>query len=261
MRAIKAAQSHTFADEEGASGRARAEVATALREAPYAREGMSTEELLGLEQKHQQQPALLYLLAISCGDQAIQIYLNCERQYPKSLFVRQWKSAILVSRGRPNLAIAEYEALLRENPSTPGLRTGLGILYDQAGNWEKALDQFRQELVLSPQDDSALRGVSKCLLHLGRFEEAGRYLKPIAARKSPPKWTLMDLASVEENSGDLERAIEHVRRVIEQDPQDQMAHYRLSHLYRRINRTDLAEKEAVEFRRLQGAAHTPEVPP
>jgi tetratricopeptide (TPR) repeat protein len=254
LRALQDAQSMTFADENGVSVRARSALATALREAPYAREGMSTEELLEIERNHREQPALLYLLAISCGEQAMQIYLNCEKHYPQSLFVRQWKAEMLTSRGRPNLAVAEYEALVTEAPSSPGLHNALGTLYGRDGNWEKALDQFRQELVLSPQDVSALQGTCVCLKHLGRFEEAGCYLQPLIVRKPAPKWALIQLANIEEDSGHLEKAIEYARRVLEQDPQDRKAHYLLSQLYRRTNRTDLAEREAAEFRRMQGAA-------
>jgi tetratricopeptide (TPR) repeat protein len=251
VQALKAAQTNPAAESDP-TRKARSAVADAFREAPYVREGMSVEEMGNLLRDHRREPALLYLLAESCGEEAIRTFLSCERQFPRSLVVRRWHAEILASEGRSDSAIAEYGALIEESPRTLGIHTDLGAIYRRMGDWEKALEQFRQELALSPHDERALERVSECLVHLGRFEEERDFLKPLTTGNSPSKWVLLDLANVEEQLGDLQRAIADMQLLVKRDPKDPMAHYRLSHLYKKINQAHLAEKEAAEFRCLKG---------
>ena len=197
VQALKEAQTDPVVESDP-TRKARSAVAEALREAPYIRDGMSVEEMGSFLRDHRREPALLYLLAVSCGEEAIRTFLSCERQFPRSLAVRQWHAEILASEGRNDSAVAEYQALIEESPHTLGLHTDLGAIYRRMGDWEKALDQFRQELALSPHDERALERVSECLVHLGRFEEERDFLTRLTIGNSPSKWVLLDLANVEE---------------------------------------------------------------
>lgn len=245
-QAIRAARDEAAPDARGA-------MPLALRNAPYLKRGMDLAEMGALLKTHRSDPALLYVLAVACGEQAIQAYLYCREHFPGSVAARRLQAELLASQGRDEAAVSEYETLLRDAPRSPELHHALAMLYRRLGDWERALAQFQQERQAAPDDERALAGVSECLLRLNRFEEVRRLLTPVIASSSSPEWALLDLAAAEESLDHFDGAIRALEGAARQEPQNQAVHYRLMRLYRLANRTDLAEKEAAIFRRLKTA--------
>src|SRR4030095_11906436 len=70
-----------------------------------------------------------------------------------------------------------YHRAREHTPRARGIRLRLGDLYQAAGEPEKALEAYRQELSLNPGDATALSKVGTALLDQGRLEEAAEHLK------------------------------------------------------------------------------------
>lgn len=249
VRALRKAQINSYVDN--ASVIAESVRESALQGAPYVRAGMPVEELAALVKRHPRQAALLYLLVLACGRQAIATFRCLELEHPDSSVVHTWNGDMYASVGRYQAAIKEYKTVIRKSPNNPDIHHALAKCFEQLGHWENALQEYRQESALSPHDERALRGIARCLIHLGQFEELTRILGPIVNQGNPSFWSLTDFAEAEERLGNVRRAIECLEKAIKLNPASATAHYRLSALYRQIHRSDLASQEAAEFGRLK----------
>jgi tetratricopeptide (TPR) repeat protein len=245
LRAIEAARQNSSPDARGA-------VAIALRKAPYLSLDTGAEELGQLLLKHPNDPALLYVLGVVCGEEAMRNFQLCQSRYAGSVGVRRLYAEILASRGRHDEAVAEYEALIRASPTPSGVHHDLAMLYRKRGAWDKALCEFELEQRTVPEDERVAVGISECLLHLGRYEALSRHLKPITVAKEPPEWALLDAASAAKELGQLDDAIRYLHQATLHYPDSPTVHYRLSRLYRLAGRTDLATKENAIFSKLKG---------
>jgi len=222
-----------------------------LKNAPYLRPGMSIAEMASLLPQRANDAALLYILGVVCGEQAMQAFLLCEKQYPDSVPVRRLRAEMLASQGRYDEAVAVYRSLADLPRPAPGLHHDLAMLYRKTGEWDKALGEFQQQQRVQPDDERAAVGISESLLRLGRFAELRQHLKPIAAAPSPPEWALLDLSSAEQELGNLDGATYCLQVAARQDPASQTVHYRLSRLYSLAGRQELAAQEARTFQKLK----------
>ncbi|PYV89802.1 MAG: hypothetical protein DMG05_12725 [Acidobacteria bacterium] len=245
MLAIEAARQNSSPDARGA-------FTVALRNAPYLSLDTGVEELGQLLLKHPNDPALLYVLGVVCGEEAMQNFRLCQSRYARSVAVRRLHAEILASRGRHTEAVAEYEELIRSSSTPAGAHHDLAMLYRKTAAWDKALREFELEQRAAPEDERAAVGISECLLRLGRFEALKQHLKPITMAKEPPEWALLDAASAEKELGRLDDAIRYLRQAMLHYPESPTIHYRLSRLYRLAGRKDLARQEDAVFSRLKG---------
>ena len=239
---------------QNSSPDAHAAFAAALKNAPYLRPGMSIQEMASLLPQHGNDAALMYILGVVCGEQAMQAFLLCEKQYPDSVAVRRLRAEMLASQGRYDEAVASYRVLADLPHPPPGVHHDLGMLYRKTGEWDKALGEFQQQQRTQPDDERSAVGISECLLRLGRFAELKQHLKPIAAGPSPPEWALLDLSSAEQELGNLDGATQCLQLAARQDPTSQTVHYRLSRLYSLAGRQDLAAQETKTFQKLKSMA-------
>lgn len=74
-------------------------------------------------------------------------------------------------------ADAELIALTPELPRSADEHTQVGRLFVQAGDQERALQQFEQALRLNPSDPAALQGAGQAEFQLARYRDAIRYLE------------------------------------------------------------------------------------
>jgi tetratricopeptide (TPR) repeat protein len=68
--------------------------------------------------------------------------------------------------------LPEAERLSRENPQSAEYKTKLGNVYYDLGQYEKAIEAYRQSLQLHPQDASVETDMATALHYLGRHDEA-----------------------------------------------------------------------------------------
>lgn len=67
---------------------------------------------------------------------------------PHSFRISQLRAGFFQATGKPAEALAELEQLLRNDPKVRGLHYTLGCLYTEARQYDRALEQFNQEMSL-----------------------------------------------------------------------------------------------------------------
>jgi Flp pilus assembly protein TadD len=114
----------------------------------------------------------------------------------------------------------QFEEELKIDPGNAGAEYELGEMARQARQWNVAIEHFTRAVTLDPDFVDALTGLGKALVSAGRAAEA---VAP------------------------LERAVKLA-------PDDPVPHYQLSFAYRRVGRSQDAEKELVVYRQTHDKA-------
>ncbi len=226
---------------------ARSGFAEAIAQAPYLRSDLTLEQGLALFSEHRDDPALLYVLSVLAGEQAMQSIVDCQTRFPGSPWLAQFRAQMLAAQGQPEEAIAIYSELLSSHPELPELTHELAMLYRKQGEWGKANELFHTELAADPADERAVTGISESLIQMGRYGEARDLLKPRFSSVPAPLWASMDLSLADQKLGKYEEAIDVLRRAEKSFPRDKTIHFRLMRLYTLTGQQDLAAKEHLLF--------------
>ena len=83
----------------------------------------------------------------------------------------------LVRDGRIDEAIALYREILAQNPSNLKARNNLGVLYDELGSLDLALEQFEAAELIEPENVELLNNYGSVLGAMGRYDDAADLLR------------------------------------------------------------------------------------
>ena len=206
------------------------------------------EAVLTIWHQHQDDPALLYQLAVMSGEQSMRQIELCSQQYPDSPYLAQQQFEILADQGREDEAVSGFEELLHSHPELPDLRYNLGMLYRKQRQWDKALAVFYQELDANPQDERAAVRVSEALEQTTRWQELRDFLAPRMQQKSLPLWACLDFAKALEHLEENREAIHVLETALASYPSSKPVHWRLLHLYRLSGDMQKVSAEAKWFK-------------
>jgi tetratricopeptide (TPR) repeat protein len=238
-------------DEAHTSGDPRSAFAIAHRASPNFRADLGFDAVLTIWDQHQDDPALLYQLAVISGEQSIRQIELCSQQYPDSPYLAQLQFEMLADHGREEEAVDGFEGLLHSHPEMPDLRYDLGMLFRKQGQWEKALAVFRDELSANPKDERAAARVSEALDKLMRWTELRDFLAPRVQHETP-LWAILDLAEAFEQLGESSKAISVLSKAESEYPSSRAVHFRLLHLYRSTGQMPKVVAEAEWFKSRPG---------
>lgn len=196
---------------------------------------------------HPHDAALLYQMTVLSGEESIKVVRRIAAEVPDSVYLQQMHADILADQHQEDAAIQLYKDLIQANPEQLDLRYSLGMLYGKQQRWEEALAVLREELRLAPDEERATARVSEALLQLGRYDEESRLLQPMVDAGQPPLWALLDLAEVNEHTGQHQRAVRFLQQAERLDPADKTVHYKLMRLYLRLGRVAEARQEQAMF--------------
>jgi len=243
LRAIENARSQSSPNARGAE-------AEALKSASYIGSQPTFDHLAALWPRHSKDPALAYLLGVECGELAMTSYLQCEKDYPDSLALAQLQAEMLAHQGRYDDALAHLRQLAARVPESADLHRDLGLTYYRTGHYADALTEFERQSRLEPHSEEPEVAISKCLLQLGRLDDAAARLKPMVETERAPDWALLDWATVQQDLGQVSQAIGALKRLEERDTSNVTVHYRLAQLYSRVGNHAEAAREFAAFSRL-----------
>jgi tetratricopeptide (TPR) repeat protein len=88
----------------------------------------------------------------------------------------------LLQRNERTQAESEIIAMQAGLPADPTLRAQVGSLFARIQEYDRALDQYRRALDLSPRNVTALAGAGESAFQLGHFRSATRYLRAAVAQ-------------------------------------------------------------------------------
>jgi tetratricopeptide (TPR) repeat protein len=234
--------------EASRAGDPRSAFPLAQSASPNFHAGLGFEEVLATWRQHENDPALLYQLAVLSGEQSMQQIELCDRRYPDSPYLAQLQFEMLADQGREDEAVSGYEGLLHSHPELPDVRYDLGMLYRKQRQWDKALAVFRQQLDANPRDERAAARVSEALDQLTQWTALRDFLTPRVQQETPPLWATLDLAEALEQLGEARKAISILSHAEPQYPSSRAVHFRLLHLYRSTGDRQRADAEAQWFK-------------
>jgi tetratricopeptide (TPR) repeat protein len=230
----------------------------------------------------------LYFLAEACADggkdlDALDFLVQAHKLAPRNTDVIVLMARLSMKQSFYGDAIPLLEEGLKVDPHRPDLLAALGECYFMSGKVEQALPTFQTLLQVDPSSRSyAFLGV--CYRHLGRFDQAEKYLQQglklnprdvpclynlgyIASRQGQydlgerrlkqaleidPNYVeaLLELGNLKMHQGKFEEAVPLLRRCAKLDPHPAPVYYRLAAAERQLHQTEAAERDMKIFQTL-----------
>ena len=193
--------------------------------------------------------SLLYLSYRIHSDLANRAILTMAMADPASAELYQTMARELARQGETDQAIADYREALRINPRLPGAHTELGDLFFHSQD-EKlraaAAGEFQAALDANPGDEKAELAMGVLAARRGDLTSAYTDDSRALQLEANDSDACTELAKVLIQMDRNDEARQLLERAVQIDPSNDVAHFRLSTLYRKQGKTDEA-KEQVEL--------------
>ncbi|WP_338770004.1 tetratricopeptide repeat protein [Massilia sp. METH4] len=204
-----------------------------LAQAAYAadnRDRALAEARRALELKPDSELAVLTLAQVlGDGDAASQLFAGFLKKNPGAREVRSAYARLSVEQKRYDVARAQFEQMLKDEPDNPGTLYALGIMSIQAGDQNGAETYLRRFVAVLGESDDPERDPSKGLMLLaqiaeerGDFDGALAWLDKVSADEPRLYMTSrLKRAHLVAKKGDLERARTMLHEIAAVDPAEQ----------------------------------------
>jgi tetratricopeptide (TPR) repeat protein len=142
-----------------------------------------------------------------------------------------------------------FEALAQRYPETPGVHYAFGVFL-LAEQPDTAVEEFKRELKVAPQNVWAKTQIAFALIRKGEFEAAKPWAQQ-AVEQSPTEFVARNaLGQILLETGDVEGAIRELEQGVKLASDSPAMHFALARAYRRAGRNADADREQAEFTRL-----------
>jgi len=174
---------------------------------------------------------------------------------PDSARMHQILAQHFVNEGNIKAAIEQYREALRIDPRVSGAHFELGeaILQDslKTDSQDEARKEFESALQQNPNDEKAECWLGALAFLQGRTDDALRQYTHALELNPQDASAQVGVAKVQISLGYQKQALEHLLDAVRIDPSSSNAHFRLSQLYRQMNRTADADRETAIFKSLR----------
>jgi tetratricopeptide (TPR) repeat protein len=142
-----------------------------------------------------------------------------------------------------------FEALATRYPETPNVHYAFGVFL-LAEQPDAAIEEFKRELKVAPQNVWAKTQIAFALIRRGDFDTAKPWAQQ-AVDQSPTEFVARNaLGQVLLETGDVEGAIRELEAGVKLASDSPAMHFALARAYRRAGRNADADREQAEFTRL-----------
>jgi Tfp pilus assembly protein PilF len=198
---------------------------------------------------------VLYVVYRIHTDLATQARHTLAMVAPDSARMHQLLAQHLINEGDAKNAVAQYREALRIDPRLPGAHFELGeaILMDSvsAQGQQEAQKEFEAAIAANPGDAKSESRLGGLFSLRGDNESAQKHYLRAAELDPNESEAQVGLGKVLMSSGHSEEALPHLLAAVGIDPTNAPAHYRLSQLYRQLERASDAEREMGTFQELR----------
>jgi tetratricopeptide (TPR) repeat protein len=150
-------------------------------------------------------------------------------------------------------ATVEYLAAIAKcpDPYLPGLHYSLGTSYWMEAKWDLAIDQFRQELAISPENYMATWKMGDSYLFERKYDDAKTYLEKSLQQKPDLPQADRDMGKLFIRTGHPDQALPYLKKVLQSDPDEPTTHYLLAEAYRKLGNESEVKSELAVFEKLK----------
>jgi tetratricopeptide (TPR) repeat protein len=200
-------------------------------------------------------PGVLYLSSHVYSDLATRASERLLFTAPDSVEAHETNAEILELQGKLDDAAKEYRKILASNPQLPGMHYHLGRLLlsgpQDASTQTQAQQEFEEELKINPGDALSEYELGELSRRARRWDDAIQEFA--ASAKSDPTLAdaLIGLGKSLLSAGRAPEAVAPLDRALSLEPDNLAAHYELSLAYRRLGRTENADREEAAYQKLR----------
>ena len=197
-------------------------------------------------------PRVLYTAYRIATDQASEAMLSLSIAAPDSAQMHQAMAHELERARDLPATIANLRKAAELDPALPGINYELAEALrasDDPKLRAEAEAQYKLALARNPRDARSAAQLGDLAATRSEFPAAAtRYRQALAIDPKLPE-AMLGLAYVDTQNGNFTAAAPMLEQVIAADPTNALAHYRLSVVYRKLNRPDDAKRELVAYQR------------
>jgi len=167
---------------------------------------------------------------------------------------RVMRACIFEQTGEWDKAVADYRAALEHHPKHREARVRLGQAFLQLKDYAEAKAEFQARLADAPDDIEALQGLAQCERQLGDMDVAKACVERILAAELNPTqrgMAMAELGRILLNQGKTAEALEVLNRARELVPMDSMVHQALGTALARTGQTQKAQYHMDRFRHIR----------
>jgi tetratricopeptide (TPR) repeat protein len=152
----------------------------------------------------------------------------------------------------PN-AQAEYLKALEKcpDPYLPGLHYSLGSSFWMEGRWDRAMEEFKKELAISPADYMSNWKLGDTFVALRQYDDARPYLEKAIKEKPDLGQAYRDMGKLCLLTGQPQEAIGYLNKVKQLSPDESSVHYLLAQAYRKLGQPTQVKAELEMFQKLR----------
>ena len=140
-------------------------------------------------------------------------------------------------------ALKKLEALGYITPESPDAYNNLGQRYQEQGQYDKAIEQFKKALAVNPNFPSALNNIAVCYGKIKQYALAEEALKKAISLKKDDVYAMNNLAIMYMETGNLGKAVEYGEMAVRTEPNYANGHLTLGSIYATARDLDRAERE------------------
>jgi tetratricopeptide (TPR) repeat protein len=179
-------------------------------------------------------------------------FAELEKRSPNSASVHMLMGEANDGLGRTANAIKEFEAAAALAPAEPNVHFGLGYLYWQNHEDDKAAEQFKLEIQNGGAVEKSEAYLGDLALRAGKFDEAQGLLQRAVRGFSKIRIAHYDLGILYARKKLYDRAIDELHQAIALDPTQTDAHFRLAQVYRAQGKLKESQAELAKMTEMQG---------
>ncbi|WP_263354394.1 tetratricopeptide repeat protein [Acidicapsa acidisoli] len=229
------------------------------------RDSEAVETALALNKLYPDDPEVLYQTGRVYGNFTYQVMEKLHDEAPNSIWMLQAQGEAAESQKDYDTALAAFNHVLVLDANRPGIHYRMGRVYltrFRENHLDKdrdaALEQFRAELAIDPQNGNAEYELAQSDYDLGNFQQAQWEFESVVSKHPDFEQARVGLAGIllENDKNDL--AAQQLRRAVELNPNDDVAWYRLTRALRTSGSPEEQKKAMTEFHRVHALviAHT-----
>jgi tetratricopeptide (TPR) repeat protein len=208
-----------------------------------------------LNHEYPRDPEVLYVTTHAYSDLSTRAAQDLGRSAPESYQAHELNAESLEVQGKWDEARQEYEAVLKQNPATPGIHFRLGRMLLSKPNpdpqmAEAAKKEFEEELKIDPANGGAEYVLGELARQSQDWEAAIQHFS--RAAKLDPTFgdAYLGLGQSLISTKKFFEAVGPLETAVKLEPQNPATHYSLATAYSRAGRKEDAEREFAIHRQM-----------